>query len=270
MKFEELNVERENGIVIATIDDMDNKNAVNDAMNLDFIQLAQWMEDDPDNRVLVLTGSKHIFCSGGNIKAMTAKGRSLEPPPGTTREQLFAHEEGIRKAVMSLRRTSKPTIAAVNGHAVGSGVGLAAGCDIRVASDRALFNWVFVRRGIVADDASLALMIQLIGYSNAFYWGATGRRLDAHAARELGFVQEVVPHEDLMPAAMRLAMEIVENAPPITTELFKLVAAAQADHMLDESIGLTQRAQAISYETQDHAEALRAYKEGRRPEWQGR
>lgn len=270
MQSDHLNIEREDGVVVATIDDMDNKNAVNDQMNEDFVRLARWMEDEPENRVLILTGSGHIFCSGGNIKQMTAKGRALEAPPGSARGQLYAHEEGIRKAVLALRRTSKPVIAAVNGHAVGSGIGLAAGCDIRIASERAKFGWVFIRRGIVADDTSLALMIQLIGYAHAFQWGVTGRTLDAVQARDVGFVQDVVPHEELLPAAKKLAREIVDSVPPLTTELFKLVAAEQMEHRLDEMVGLTQRAQAISHHTDDHAEALLAYREKRQPKWTGR
>jgi enoyl-CoA hydratase/carnithine racemase len=135
---------------------------------------------------------------------------------------------------------------------------------------RSLFGWVFIKRGIVADDASLALMIQLIGYANAFEWGITGRTIDAERAREIGFVQQVVPHEQLKEAATGLAREIVENTPPLTAELFKLVAMTQADRFLDESIGLTQRAQAISHHTEDHAEALRSYKEKRPPVWKGR
>jgi enoyl-CoA hydratase/carnithine racemase len=264
-----IRIEREGGVVTATIDDLENKNAVNDQMNQDFVRLARWMEEEPDNRVLILTGSQHIFCSGGNIRQMTAKGRALEAPPGSSREQLFAHEEGIRLAVLALRRTSKPVIAAVNGHAVGSGIGLAAGCDIRLASNRAQFGWVFVRRGIVADDASLALMIQLIGYANAFEWGITGRTIDAERAREIGFVQQVVPHDELLPTATAFAREIVDNAPPITAELFKLVASAQMEDRLNDQVGLTQRAQALSHMTDDHAEALLAYKEKREPIWKG-
>lgn len=265
-----IRIERRDGIVTATIDDMENKNAVNDQMNMDIVRLAGWMEDEPSNRVLILTGSEHIFCSGGNIRQMTDKGRALEAPPGSARERLFAHEEGIRRAVLSLRRMSKPSIAAVNGHAVGSGIGLAAGCDIRIASERAKFGWVFIKRGIVADDASLALMIQLIGYANAFEWGITGRTIDAAQAKELGFVQHVVPHDDLAAAATALATEIVQGAPPLTAELFKLVALTQVDRFLDESVGLTQRAQSISHHTDDHAEALRSYREKRAPVWQGR
>lgn len=270
MHFEYLDVRRDDGVVIAAIDDMDNKNAVNDQMNLEFVRLAQWMEAEADNRVLILTGTGHIFCSGGNIKQMAEKGRSLEPPPGSMRRQLHPDQEGIRRAVLALRQTSKPVIAAINGHAVGSGIGLAAGCDIRIASDRARLGWVFIRRGIVADDASLALVMQLIGYGNAFTWGVTGRTLTADQARAIGFCQEVVPHDELMPTAIALAREIIDNSPPLTVELFKLVASSVAQDGLSTAIALTERAQKISHETDDHAEALRAYAEKRAPVWQGR
>lgn len=270
MKSDFIRIDWNDGVVVATIDDMENKNAVNNQMNADFIRLTEWMESEPENRVLILTGSQHIFCSGGNIRQMTEKGRALEAPPGSARERVFAHEEGIRRVVMRLRRMSKPSIAAVNGHVVGSGIGLAAGCDVRIASERAQFGWVFVRRGMVPDDGSLALMIQLIGYSNAFEWGMTGRTLSADRAKEIGFVQHVVPHDALMQEATSLAREIVENAPPLTAELFKLVALTQVDRHLDDSVGLAQRAQAVSHWTDDHAEALRAYREKRPPVWTGR
>lgn len=270
MESDFIRIERHDGVVVATIDDLENKNAVNDQMNVDLIRLTEWMEREPENRVLILTGSGHIFCSGGNIRQMTDKGRALEAPPGSARERVFAHEEGIRRVVVRLRRMSKPSIAAVNGHVVGSGIGLAAGCDIRIASERAQLGWVFIRRGMVPDDGSLALMVQLIGYGNAFEWGITGRTITADRAKEIGFVQHVVPHDALMSEANALAREIVENAPPMTAELFKLVATAQVDRHLDDGVGLAQRAQAVSHWTDDHAEALRAYREKRPPTWSGR
>ena len=132
---------------------------------------------DPDR-------SGRIFCSGGNIKRMTSQGRSLEPPDPTLREELYPQEADIRRVVTGLRRMSKPAIAAVNGPAIGSGLGIAAGCDMRIASSASRFGWVFVRRGIVPDDASLALMPQIIGYARAFEWGVTGRTIDAEGALE--------------------------------------------------------------------------------------
>jgi enoyl-CoA hydratase/carnithine racemase len=270
MNYRFLDVKLEDGVVVATIDDPENKNAVNDQMNDELAALAEAVERDPACRVLILTGSGHIFCSGGNIKRMTSEGRSLEPPPGDLRRQLHPHADSIRRAVLGFRQMSKPAIAAINGKAIGSGVGLAAGCDIRIASAEAKIGWVFVRRGIVPDDASMALMPQLIGHANAFYWGVTGRTLTAAQAKEIGFVQEVVEPAELLPHCRALAREIVEHCPPITVELFKMVASGQAEHGLYDAVAFAERAQKLSRATDDHHEALRSYAERRTPVWQGR
>lgn len=260
----------DDGIVVVTIDDPDAKNAVNWVMNRELVTEFDRVDADPQARVLIVTGSGRIFCSGGNIKRMTAEGKSLEPPDPTPREELYPHEADIRRVVVGLRRLSKPAIAAVNGPAIGSGLGIAAGCDVRIAARSARFGWVFVRRGIVADDASLALMPQLIGYSRAFEWGVTGRTLDAEAALRIGFVSEVVEADALLPRCRELAREIIDNCPPITVQLFKIALTESLDQRLEDAVRFTARAQQISRATEDHGEALRAYAEKRPPRWKGR
>lgn len=262
--------QEDDGIVVVTINDPEAKNAVNFVMNRELVAELERVDADPRARVLIVTGQGRIFCSGGNIKRMTAEGKSLEPPSPTLREDLYPHEADIRRVVVGLRRLSKPAIAAVNGPAVGSGLGIAAGCDVRIASREARFGWVFVRRGIVPDDASLALMPQLIGYSRAFEWGVTGRTLDAEAALRIGFVSEVVEPAGLLPRCRELAREIIENCPPLTVQLFKLALTESLYQHLEEAIRFTAEAQKISRTTEDHTEALRAYAEKRRPQWKGR
>lgn len=172
--------------------------------------------------------------------------------------------------VLGLRKCSKPCIAAVNGPAIGSGIGIAAGCDIRIASSTSRFGWVFTRRGIVPDDGSLALMAQIIGYARAYEWGITGRTLDAEATQRLGFVSEVVEPEALLPRARALATEIIENVPPITAQVFKMALIELLDRDLDDAMRFTERAQRVARGTEDHTEALRAYAEKRAPRWHGR
>lgn len=258
------------GIVVVTINDPEARNAVNWSMNREIVDEIARIEADPAARAMIVTGSGRIFCSGGNIKRMTAQGKSLEPPEPSIREELFPHEADIRRVVVGLRRMSKPAIAAVNGPAVGSGVGIAVGCDIRIASSAARFGWVFVRRGIVPDDASLALMPQIIGYAKAYEWGVTGRSVDATQALAMGLVSEIVEPERLLERARELAREIVENCPPLTVQLFKLSLAQGMERGLEDAIRFTERAQRIARATEDHGEALRAYAEKRRPKWKGK
>jgi len=257
------------GIVTVTINDPDAKNAVNWEMNQEMIRELDRIERDPKARVLILTGSGRIFCSGGNIKQMTSQGRSLEPPDPTLREELYPQEADIRRVVTGLRRMSKPAIAAINGPAIGSGLGIAVGCDIRIASSASRFGWVFVRRGIVPDDASLALMPQIIGYARAYEWGVTGRTIDAATAHTIGFVSEVVEPDALIPRCRALAKEIIDNCPPLTVQAFKFALAESLYQELDESIRFTERAQRVVRASQDHAEALKAYAEKRSPKWKG-
>ena len=260
----------DDGIVVVTINDPEARNAVNWEMNKEIMAECNRIEADAKARVLIVTGSGHIFCSGGNIKRMTAQGKSLKPPNPTMREEMFPHEADMRGVVVALRRLTKPAIAAVNGPAIGSGVGIATGCDIRIASITARFGWVFVRRGIVPDDASLALMPQIIGYARTFEWGVTGRTLDAAGALANGFVSEVVEPEKLMQRCREIALEIIENAPPITVQLFKLSLTESMYYRLEDAVRFTERAQKIARATEDHTEALKAYAEKRRPQWKGK
>lgn len=260
----------ESGIVLVTINDPSAKNAVNWIMNQELTQELTRIDEDPKARVLILTGSGTIFCSGGNIKRMTAQGRSLEPPDPSLHDQLYPHEADIRRVVTGLRRMSKPAIAAVNGPAIGSGLGIAAGCDIRIGAQESRYGWVFVRRGIVPDDASLALMPQIIGYARAYEWGVTGRTLDAEAALRIGFLSEVVPQSELISHCRGLAMEIIDNCPPITVQAFKLALSESLYQSLNDAVRFTERAQRVVRATEDHAEALKAYGERRKPVWKGR
>jgi len=271
MSYEFILVDQdEHGIVTVTINDPDAKNAVNWTMNAELVAEIERIDRDPTARVMILTAIGRIFCSGGNISKIISTGKVLEPPNPTMRELLFPSEADIKHVVTSLRQMSKPVIAAINGPAVGSGIGLAVGCDIRIASTASRFGWVFVKRGIVPDDGSLFYMQQVIGYARAFEWGVTGRSLSAEQAHEIGLVNHVVEPEQLMAKAREIAMEIVENCPPLTVQAFKLTLAESLGQSVEESSRFTARAQDIVGATEDHREAVRAYAERRKPVWMGR
>lgn len=271
MSYEFILVDQdENGIVTVTINDPDAKNAVNWTMNAELVAEMERIENDPSARVMILTATGRIFCSGGNINRIISTGKVLEPPNPSVREVLFPSENDIKHVVTSLRQMSKPVIAAVNGPAVGSGVGLAVGCDIRIASTASRFGWVFVKRGIVPDDGSVFYMQQIIGYARAFEWGVTGRSLSAEQAHEIGFVNHVVEPEQLMAKAREIAMEIIENCPPLTVQAFKLTLGESLTQSVDEASRFTAHAQDFVGATEDHREAVRAYAERRKPVWVGR
>jgi enoyl-CoA hydratase len=271
MSYRNIRVEQDaDGIVVVTIDDPAAKNAVNFEMNRDLVREFERIERDPAARVLILTGSGTIFCSGGNIRSMASQGRSMEPAEPTVRDELYPHEADIRAVVVGLRRLAKPSIAAINGHAIGSGLGIAAGCDMRICVKGAKLGWVFTRRGIVPDDGSLYLMPQIIGYARAFEWGVTGRTLMPEEAERIGFLGAVVEPAELMPRCRALAREIIDNVPPITAQAFKLAFAESLERGMESAIAFGERAQRVVRATEDHTEALRAYAEKRPPRWKGK
>ena len=270
MAYSWIKVEQSNGLVTLTLNDPKTLNAVNHEMNGELYTELQRIEEDPEAGAVILTGEGQGFCSGGNIKQMAAQGKSILPPPQTPRRELFPHTSDISRVVYGLRRLSKPAIAAINGPCVGSGVGLAAGCDIRIASDRARFGWVFVRRGLLPDDGSLPLMPQIIGYQRAFEWGATGRMLSAQGALDIGFVSRVVREDDLLPACTDLAREMLDNCPPVSLQLFKMALVESLSMNAEHAMMMTDKAQQISRATEDHTEALRSFAEKRKPVWKGR
>jgi enoyl-CoA hydratase len=271
MTYQFIKVEQDaSGIVVVTLNDPGAKNAVNFVMNRELAQELERIDQDPAARVLIVTGVGNVFCSGGNVRSMAAQGKLMEPPEPTLREELYPHEADIRAVVARLRRLSKPAIAAVNGHAIGSGLGIAAGCDVRLVVRGAKLGWVFTRRGIVPDDGSIYLMPQIIGYAHAFEWGITGRTITPEHAERIGFVSAVVEPAELMPRCLALAKEIIDNVPPITAQLFKLAIVESMERGLEGAIAFGERAQRIARSSADHSEALRAYSEKRPPHWQGK
>ncbi len=271
MTYQYLKVEQDaDGIVTLVIDDPEAKNAVNFVMNQELVREIARVDADPKARVLIVTGSGTIFCSGGNIRRMTAQGKSMEPPEPTVREELMPHMADIRAVVVALRRLGKPVIAAINGHAVGSGLGIAAGCDVRICARGAKLGWVFTRRGIVPDDASLYLMPQLIGYARAFEWGITGRTITPEDAERIGFLNAVVEPAEVMPRCRALAKEIIDNVPPLTAQAFKLAIVESMERNLEASVAFAERAQRVVRASADHTEALKAYTEKRKPRWTGK
>ena len=229
------------------------------------------VEEDPETRVLVLTGEGRGFCSGANIKQMAALGsaKDVESQPASIAD-LTPHLEYTRGVIYQLWKLSKPTIAAINGPCITTGVGLSAACDFRIASDQARIGWIYLRRGLPPDDGSLGLMVKLLGYSKAYRMGIFGEIMPAQEALDLGFLDQVVAGEELLSTCFDLAQRITEAGPPLAQRMFKRLAnEAQFSSYEDTARQVRLAFQTLS-ETEDHAEAVRAFAEKRQPQWKGR
>lgn len=215
---------------------------------------------DPKIRVLILTGADPVFCSGGNVKDMQ---RFHDPSmdPAAIRED---YRHGIQRLTRALYQLDVPTIALVNGPAMGAGLDLACMCDIRIGSERAKFAESFVRVGIVPGDGGAWLLPRVIGRSRASEMAFTGDAIDAAQALEWGLVSKIVPHDSLLDEGRALAGRIAINPGNVLRMTKRLIREAD-DSSLEQLLELSAAYQAIAHKSVEHREAVMAFVEKRQP-----
>jgi enoyl-CoA hydratase len=211
-------------------------------------------------RVLVITGRDPSFCSGDDVRELMAPGR---PPP----DQLA--QPRITPAAQAMLTTDVPIVAAVNGPAVGWGMELAVMADVRLASERASFAELFVKRGLCCDVAGLGRLVQLVGRERASELLFTGRRIEASEAHRIGLVSRVVAHGALLEAALELAGEIAAN-PPLAVAKLKAGLRRALDPDWEELGRWVSASLAELFGTEDHKEGVAAFLDKRVPVYHGR
>jgi len=215
---------------------------------------------DPDVRVIVLTGTgERTFCAGADLKEMREAdnaGAAFQPP-------MQRAERAVLEVVLE---TYKPTIAALNGHAVAGGFELALGCDIRIAAEGVLVGMPEAKIGMGANFASVILPKRL-PMAIALQMLFTGEYITAERAANLGLINEVVARERLAERVDELADQIARNA-PLSIRRMKEMALKGAD--LPTSTALRLDVGPNPYTSEDRKEGVQAYLEGRPPVWQRR
>lgn len=192
-----LRLERDEGVAVLTLTRPDRRNAMNDTMLMEELPAAiAELRDDDDVRAIVLTGEGQDFCAGADL--IDNSGWSQTDPTSAAEFVRRSCEPAVR-----LAQLPQPTIAAVNGAAVGAGAGLAAACDFRIAASRARFNTPFVSFGIVPDFGLTWFLPRIVGYGRAFDILATCRTVGAMEAERIGLVDRVV--DPVLDAALELA-----------------------------------------------------------------
>jgi enoyl-CoA hydratase len=213
-------------------------------------------------RCLVVTGMDPAFCSGDDVKQIMAG------PSGPPLDEL-SRAPRLTPAAEALLATDVPVIAAVNGAAVGWGMELALLADLRVASLRARFGELFVLRGLVCDVAGLARLASLVGREKAAELLFTGELIDAQEALRIGLVSRVVPHAELLPAALALAERIAAN-PPLAVARIKQGLRRALDPDWQALGAWVAAALGELFRTEDHREGVRAFLEKRPASYLGR
>jgi enoyl-CoA hydratase len=255
MSYEELRYETVGEVGVITLDRPDARNA------LTYITYRE-LEDavrTTQARCLVVTGADPAFCAGDDVKLLMA-------PAG---ERAAASAE---TPVVEPRLT--PAAAAllgsdVNGAAVGWGMELALMADIRVASERARFGELFVKRGLCCDVAGLGRLASLVGRERAAELLFTGRIIDAEEAGAMGLVSRVVPHDELLPTALAMADRIASN-PPLAVQKLKQGLREALDPDWDALGRWVSISLAELFRTEDHREGVASFLERREPHFVGR
>lgn len=244
-----------NGVAWLTINRPTARNALNREVRDGLLAGATRFNDDPAAGVLVLTGAgDKAFCAGGDLKEMADTGLTVPPPD-------FVPQFGRTIEV------AKPTIAAVNGVAYAGGFLLAQSCDLCIAADTARFAITEVKVGRGAPWA--APLPWLVPPRIAMQLLLTGDPIDAHRAREVGLVNEVVPGAELVDTAQRIAERINANA-PLSVRAAKRTVRLIADLPLRDAYAEAERVWAPVYLSDDAQEGPAAFRDRREPQWKGR
>jgi enoyl-CoA hydratase/carnithine racemase len=251
-------VERDGRIFTVTIDRPEVMNALHPPANAELERVFDEFCEDDDLWVAIITGAgDRAFSAGNDLKYQAAGGEIALAPKG------FAGLTGRYDNV-------KPVIAAVNGVAMGGGFEIALACDLIIASDNAVFALPEPTVGTAALAGGLQRLPQQIPLKHAMGMLLTGRRVSAREGRELGFVNEVVPPEELMPAARRWAEEIARCAPLSVRAAKQCAMASLEGGSIAENMSRRYDQRSAMLKSEDYVEGPRAFTEKRRPVWKGR
>ncbi len=260
MGYATLLVERANGIATLTLNRPEARNALDLVMRREMLGALDEVEGDPTSRVVILTGAGGHFCSGGDVKTMRQSHTAAEGR---------ARVETLNKLVLRLVNFPLPTIAMVDGYAVGAGSNLALCCDLVVASDRAKFGELFCKIGLGVDGGGTWLLPRVVGMARAKELAFTGEIIDAAEAARIGLVNRVVPAAELQKITRALAEKIAAG-PPLALRLDKQMLNRAASNDLAAALELEAFSQGLAIVSEDHKEGVAAFFGKRPPKFTGR
>lgn len=260
--MDELLVEKKANVTILTINRPQKKNALSFSLVRALGDILEEIQYDDSCRAVILTGTGDGFSTGADLSG--GGGREDAFTPLGMRITCFAYS----KLVNSIWLLEKPVIGAINGIAAGAGCNLALSCDMLVASERAKFIQVFVRRGLIADAGGTYFLPRIIGLAKAKELMFLGEDVEADRALELGLVYKVVPHESLMDEAMELAGKLA-SGPTRAIGMMKSMLNKAFESDLASALDREGSLQGIAVSTQDVVEGVTSFMQKRPPEFKG-
>ncbi|MEM1586731.1 MAG: enoyl-CoA hydratase-related protein [Candidatus Bathyarchaeia archaeon] len=251
--------EKRDGIAIITMNRPGVLNALNEEIMLEMLFEVNDANKDDNVRAIIITGAGNkAFCAGLDLKDV----KDASPI------RMFKIVRLLQEITLSIEEGSKPTIAAINGYALGGGFEIALACDIRIASENAVLGQPEVNLGFFPGGGGTQRLPKLVSKAVAKELIFTGRMIDARTAENMGLVNKVVPLDNLMTTAEEIAKEIISK-PPLALSLAKLLINSSLN--LDIRTGLAYEAALITLisTTEDFKEGVTAFLEKRKPKFKG-
>ena len=260
---DELLVERTDHVLTITLNRPDRLNAISGPMLNALSRTLQEANIDRDVRVVVLTGAGRGFCAGLDLKDQMSGDQTVGGGRGYNLFDLH------NSPPIVINRMDKPMICALNGAAAGYGMDMALGCDIRIASEHAKMGAVFAKRGVLPESGGCWYLPRLLGWARAAEVAFLGDVLDAQRSLELGLVNRVVPHDQLMAETMKVANQIAKNA-PLSVQSTKRMMRLGMEESFEAAVDHIYLQLLPLFGSQDFKEGLSAFAERREANFQGR
>ncbi len=259
MNYESIEFQRKDKKAIIHLATPDNLNALDVKMSEELDNALLRCEEDDSIKVIIITGKGKAFCAGGNVKAMA----EAEDP-----EHFLEELSGnIHKPVHRIYNMEKVVIAAINGHAIGAGCGLAMSCDLRYASKKAKFNMGFMKIGL-APGCGTFFLPKLVGKAKAAELIYLSDTIDAETAEKLGLINHAVEPDNLMLEVMKAA-DIIEKGPTLAIGRAKTLLRLSERSQIEEHLAAERHMISISGNTADFREGVDAFAEKREPKFEG-
>ena len=267
MEFQTILLEKGDHIAKLTLNRPERLNALNEQMFEELNLALREVAEDADTRVLVLTGAGRAFCASADIKDERRDSDRLlgHKDPYEIWQFIRTGPQGV---TLGLHKMDKPTIAMVNGLAIGDGFDWVLACDIRIGCEHSRFMNAFLQMGLVSNTGSTWLYNRAMGINKALELLYTGDWLEADEAHRLGVLNRLVPAERLEEETMALARRIAEKA-PIPNRLVKGMVHRGLSQTLEEHLVDAAQVEVLTLSTQDHREALSAFLEKRKADFKG-
>jgi 2-(1,2-epoxy-1,2-dihydrophenyl)acetyl-CoA isomerase len=261
MHFETLNFDVQDGLARLTFNRPKAANSFNLDMTREFFEAATICSKGSEIRAVLLTGADRFFCAGGDLKAFASAGDQISKFVAETADMLHA-------AISKFARMNAPIVAAVNGPAAGAGMSVVCMTDIALAAESASFTMAYTAAGLAPDGSSTYFLPRIVGMRRARELMLTNRRLSAAEALALGIIERVVPDDELMAEAEKIARALA-SGPTLAFGAVKKLLLASQTAQLEDQLDAETSAIASMTTTSDGREGVAAFREKRAPNFKG-